>query len=485
LKHNLIFGSSSTLDVQRVRFLLKIHPLAISHRFSVLDPKLWVRPLAIVGVLLLSIALPLVAAPNRLILFLGLLLAAAAALVVTRWPALGLASLILISLFMPSPNMPGGLNIAVLFLILLVGLWLLGLIVGKSPTKWVSSRTFRPLLFFMAISVLAFGVGQFSWFFYAQHAPLDTQLGGLAILLLSAGAFLLVAHQLHDLRWLQILTWLFVASGSLQIIGWLVPALGRYTSRLFQLGTSGNSLFWVWLTAISLSQAVFNRRLHVIWRFTLGCLVLATWYVGFVLNYGWKSGWLPPLVSIAIILGLLSWRIGLGVALTGLVIGPALATKAINTDLYSYSTRFEAWSIMLEIIKVNPILGLGPANYRWYTPLFPIEGYYVRFNSHNNYIDIVAQTGLLGLACFSWFAWEVGRLGWCLRNQAQEGFERAYVYGALGGLGGMLAAAMIADWVIPFVYNIGFSGFRASMLGWMFLGGLVSIEHVVRSRSNP
>jgi hypothetical protein len=32
---------------------------------------------------------------------------------------------------------------------------------------------------------------------------------------------------------------------------------------------------------------------------------------------------------------------------------------------------------------------------------------------------------------------------------------------------------------LPFVYNIGIAGFRASMLAWLFLGGLVALEQAV------
>ena len=32
--------------------------------------------------------------------------------------------------------------------------------------------------------------------------------------------------------------------------------------------------------------------------------------------------------------------------------------------------------------------------------------------------------------------------------------------------------------VIPFVYNVGLKGFRASVLGWIFLGGLVAIQYI-------
>jgi hypothetical protein len=107
-------------------------------------------------------------------------------------------------------------------------------------------------------------------------------------------------------------------------------------------------------------------------------------------------------------------------------------------------------------------------------------GYYVNFSSHNQYVDLIAQTGLLGLGCFLWFAWEVGRLGWGLRKRAPDGFARAYAVGAIGGLVGTLAAGMLADWLLPFVYNIGLAGFRASVLAWMLLGGLCALENLCR-----
>jgi hypothetical protein len=43
----------------------------------------------------------------------------------------------------------------------------------------------------------------------------------------------------------------------------------------------------------------------------------------------------------------------------------------------------------------------------------------------------------------------------------------------------MVATGMMGDWVLPFFYNVGLSGFRSSMLGWLFLGGLVSLEQMV------
>jgi len=440
----------------------------------------WLPPVVILGVVLLSAALPVLVSSRLLMLFLGLVPAVGALLAFVHWPPLGLIALIVAALVVPSPRLPGGFNLAVLLLVLLIGLWLVDLILGQSEKSPVSSRTFRPLLALVLVATLALAIGQLPWFTLAQSAPIDAQIGGLAMYVLAAGAFLLAAYQVRDLRWLKWMTWIFVAFGALHTAGWLVPGMGSITGRLFQPGTYNNSIFWTWPVALAFGQALYNRKLHPGWRLALGGLVLATIYVAFFMNRGWKSGYLPPIAAVAAVIGARSWRLGLVAGLVGIVPAQYLGSQAIATDQYSYSTRLEAWQIVLEMAKVNPLTGFGPANYYWYARLYRIRGYSSVLSSHNQYVDMIGQIGLLGLACFFWFAGELGWLGWRLRNQAPAGFAQAYVYGALGGLVGTLVAGALADWIVPFVYNIGLTGFRASMLAWLFLGGLVSIEQMVR-----
>jgi hypothetical protein len=45
-------------------------------------------------------------------------------------------------------------------------------------------------------------------------------------------------------------------------------------------------------------------------------------------------------------------------------------------------------------------------------------------------------------------------------------------------------AGMFGDWVLPFFYNVGLQGFRTSMLAWLFLGGLLSLEQMAVSRGS-
>lgn len=437
------------------------------------------RPLLVISELLLIAALGLMASQRHLALILILPLGLGMVLAFLRWPSLGLIVASVAGLIVPFLG-PSGLNVTMILVALLLGLWLLDMIVHLRQIQLAPSRTIWPLLSLLLIAIISFVVGQLPWLTFALHAPMGAQLGGLSIIVLSVGTFLLVANQINDLRWLRMITWAFLTIGALSVlVRSVLPTLGVTTQALFPpVGT----VFYVCLVAMAFSQAAFNVDLHPGWRLALGGLVLATVYVLFLLKFEDKSGWLSVFVSIAVIIAARSWRAGLALVPVAVIATLYMWTGLISTDEYSISTRFDAWIIMAQIIRISPILGLGFANYYWYTPLFPIRGYAVSFNSHNNYVDIVAQMGLVGLFCFLWLLWEVGRLGLRLRTQAPTGFAQAYVYAALGVLAGMVVAAMLGDWVLPFFYNVGLTGFQSSMLGWLFLGGLVSLEQMIISQ---
>ena len=439
--------------------------------------QLGLRSLLIVGELLLIAALAFMASQRQLILVLFLPLGVGLVLTFLRWPSLGLIVASLAGIVVPFSG-PSGLNVTMILVALLLGLWLLDMVVRQRQIQFAPSPTLWPLFSFLVVAAISFGIGQLTWFTFAPHAPLGAQLGGLAIFVLSACTFLLVANQVRDLGWLRTMTWAYLAFGVLAIfVGSVLPKFGLPTERVIQ---PVGSLYFIWLVAIAFSQAAFNQDLHPGWRLALGGLVLYTIYDLLFLRFAAKSAWLPSLFCIAAIIGFRSWRAGLVMIPVAAVVVFYLITGVASSEEYSVSTRYDAWLIMAQIIKNSPVWGLGFSNYYWYTPLFPIRGYAVSFNSHNNYVDIVAQTGFVGLLFFLLFLWQVGWLGWRLRGQAPAGFAQAYVYGALGGLAGMVVAGMLGDWVLPFFYNLGLSGFRSSMIGWLFLGGLVSVEQIIR-----
>jgi O-antigen ligase len=142
---------------------------------------------------------------------------------------------------------------------------------------------------------------------------------------------------------------------------------------------------------------------------------------------------------------------------------------------------------VLELTMRNPITGLGPASYRVYAYMQPFAyGNAVwnspQISSHNNYVDVFAQTGILGLGLFIWFMAEVIRSSARAVN-VQDGMCKGLAYGILATTVAMLPLMVLADWFLPFVYNIGFPGFQASVLVWLFLGCLVPLERMVKDQA--
>ncbi len=400
-----------------------------------------------------------------------------------NYPELGLILTLLGGFAVPFYG-PSGLNITMIGLAGLIGLWLFQTVLSGQKIEWGNYIFIRPMLALVLVSTVALLVGQLPWF-RLEQAPLGAQIASLFLIILSVGAFFFVAFRFRDIRWLQALVFVFILYAPLKIVEWLVPSFSSYSIWLFQYGSDG-SQFWLWMVVLIFSQAMFNRKLFPPFRLVLLGLLTVILYVSVVKMSDWKSGWVPAGAALAATIAFRWPRLGfIGGGLASVLGAGALTQSLIGSDTYSYSTRLDAWSILLKMVEVNPITGLGPANYYGYTPLFPIRGYDVEFNSHSQYIDMIMQTGILGLICFIWVGVAVGIYGWnVLKRTPHGGFAHAYVLGAMGGLVAMYVSAALGDWILPFFYNVSLNGFRSSVLGWLFLGGIVLVDRLICEPQN-
>jgi O-antigen ligase len=399
---------------------------------------------------------------------------------VARTPAIGLVLLPPAAMLIPfaiGTGSESSLNAAMLIVLGLTGIWVLDMLTREKRIRLHACPTFLPLYVMAIMAVVAFVNGQLPWF-AAPHAPITAQIGGTAVFIISICAYLLAAHHFTSVRLVEWFTWTFVIFATGFVIIRLVPSLRFTMTGYYQIGSTA-SPFWFWLVAIVSGQLLFNNKLNWYWRGLLGIILAVTLYVSMGQTFDWASGWVPALATLVVIF-LLRWpRLIFLLGLMSLPLLPLLLGEIMAEEEYSYATRIEAWIIILEIIKENPILGVGPANYYWYTPLFPIRGYYVEFNSHSQYLDILAQIGLVGLLAYLWFLIQMGLLGLRLLKEVPAGFPRAFIYSALGGLVGTIVSGALGDWILPFVYNVGFIGMRSSLIGWVFLGIIPAFAYAI------
>jgi len=422
-----------------------------------------------------------------------MLLAAGAAGAALVWDLrLGLFGLIAAALIVPFEIGTGtevALNAVTLLTPALFAFWLVdGL--RHHRLDWVASRVNPPLILFLLAGLLSLLLGNALW---DPAVPKSgnfwlVQLAQWGIFAVSALALWLMANLIRDQAGLKHLVQFYLLLAGVLGMLYVIPGIGIYINAM-TTGALGRTPFWLLLAAIAGGQLLFNHHLSTGWRVFLVCVLIAV----LVYAFYWERDTVSTWGAIVIVLGILAWlrwpRLR-GVALFVLVV--AVVSGVFFSALYEFAGGDDEWdesgasrlTLITRVVEVtmhNPITGLGPAAYRAYAGARPLQygrAFWIApmINSHNNYVDLFAQTGLLGLGLFLWFAVEMGISGWRLSRRYQESFIGGYVNGMLAAWIGSLGLMMFADWILPFVYNIGFRGFQASILVWMFLGGLVAIE---------
>lgn len=464
---------------------------AFIQRLRFIEWRLILPKLIILGVLGLSAVLGLRTTPMLVLLASAAIAGSVAFLWLNRHIEWGILALIPATFFIPITLGTGTqteINVTILLALLLLGIWVLRMLLYERHVSLISTPVNLPALLFLISILLSFSASSIPWLpSIADRASTFAQIGGVLMLMLPVGVMLLIGNCLREEKWLRWLVWLFLGLGLPFLLGQFIPG-GSLLIR-FYTNKSISALFYLWSTVFSGGMLLFNDALRTRQRWIMGGILVLTLVVAIGPMRASASSWAPALIALAVLLTIKWWRLGVVFGL-GIVLALALQYQQIYTILfrteeYSATTRIATWPIMYQLVKASPIFGLGPANYYFYTPHYSLLGYYVQFNSHNNYWDLAAQLGLLGLGLFLWMSVALWRSGWKLRSRVVNGFQRGYVHAVLAGLVGTLVAGLLADWFMPFVYNIGFEGFRGAIFTWIFLGGLIVIERLTSTRAIP
>ncbi len=453
-----------------------------------LSPRL-LGGLVVVGVLLLTAGLS--RRPSLTIL--GLLVAGLGGLLLLQQPRLSFYGLVAFALLIPFSVRTGtevALNLASLLqpVVLVMG-WFDRSFRGQGSLI-VPSTTNKPLVLFLLAGWVSLLIGNAIW---DPAVPISgnfiiVQLAQLAIFAFSAIVFWLMGSMMRKPIFLQRLTWFYlVIAGSLAIVR-VLPGTNSLREAIATFALD-RAPFWLLLAAVGGGQLLFNRGLSLVQRGFLIAVEVAVLYYCLVL----ERATLSNLAGVAPALAMLVWlrwpKLQKAIAVLAVV-----AAVVGFPMLYSYAGGEAEWEEsggsrlalqgrVIEVTMRNPITGIGPAAYRAYARMKPLlyeRAYYVSptVNSHNNYIDLFSQLGVVGVALFLWFSVRLIQLGFKVVKRHTQGFASGYANAMLAAWVAGLVLMMFADWILPFVYNIGFPGFQASVLVWAFEGGLVALDHI-------
>ncbi|MBX6772207.1 MAG: O-antigen ligase family protein [Chloroflexi bacterium] len=412
-----------------------------------------------------------------MMLLLGGIALGPVALVVLLRPGVGTGLLPLVAAVVPlsiGTGTQSPLVAALLFAMLLTALWIVRGALTRNLVL-VRSPVVAPTIVLMLIWIVAFLVSSVNrpalvWLWDAFFLP---RLGQLGVVLVSAFVLLLALNTGRDLHWLAVATWTLIICGAVAVAAFFFHA----ETAIRFLSTGG--LFTMWGISLAYGQALFNGGLSRWLRLALIGLVIAWLIKALVMQSIWFSGWLPALV-VVLVLTLLRSRIAFaGVVAVGAV-WVFLNQSTVQYVLYTQKveegdlTRAAIWAQAWELVHAHPILGTGPAGYAaYYMSVFPNSQY--SMSTHSNYMDILVETGVVGAFAFGWFFLALLRAGWTARRRWPSGFVGGVAQSSFAGIFGVLAAMMLGDWFIPFVYNQTIAGFRYTMYSWLFFGYLAAL----------
>jgi O-antigen ligase len=176
---------------------------------------------------------------------------------------------------------------------------------------------------------------------------------------------------------------------------------------------------------------------------------------------GWESNvWLrrvrKSIFTRALLMIVLAVAVGLSIIWIG---GDRLASRleTISQDANSEAidlrpgeSRREVWRATWSLIKDNPLAGVGFGGYWAVIPMYhDASGILTPQQAHNEYLEILASGGFIGLALCAWFVFVVVKAARA-QLSARDGFRRAVCFGALVGLFGV-AVHSLFDFGLHFV----------------------------------
>ena len=358
------------------------------------------------------------------------------------------------------------LVVSLVITLLLVGLWVFRM--------WLVDRRFYlrpspanlPILGFVVVVLISVAWSNVFMdpLVFRSRTFLFVQGASALVMALLPAAFLMAANLVDSLTMVKTIVGMLLLAG-------VIGLVKQYGVVNFPFNTGG--LYTTWVIALSAGLAMFGNRLGLVWRGLFLALAGVWVFWGSILHISWVSGWLPGLVAIVVLIALRSKKLAVFTALVMAVVVYVNQTYYANTvnaeNTESGDTRLAAWEQNWRVTSQHLLFGTGPGGYAaYYMSYFPKEA----MATHNNYIDILAQTGLIGFAfyivIFGVIAWKGYRL--CRRLKGRGDFTEALANSLLAGTVAGIVAMTLGDWLIPFAYTQTISGFDHSVFSWLLMG---------------
>jgi O-antigen ligase len=402
----------------------------------------------------------------------------------------GMMSVVVTALFVNFVSLPTGresrvvVSFAIMLALLAVWAYRLALR-GITGARVAASPLNRPVLVYIGINLLAY-----VWSILTRDALLQiwdsfpfVQIGALVLNITLPLTVLYVINHTDD-AWLRRYVWLVASVGLVNGV-WRLFNLPVF-STVMGNGTTG--IFAMWAAAIAYGLLLYDKSASRKQKAMLLGVLLLSGLFYFWRQRIWLSGWLPIAAALGVMTLLYSRRLSLIMALVLVVyawINQDLLYRTIIQDNISEGglQRLEIWQMNLKHVANHPVFGMGPAGYAIYNMTYhPRDAR----STHNNFFDILAQNGVVGMLAFAIMMFVALCLALRVRAEyrGQGDYKEAYANAALAGIPAALIAMMLGDWVLPFAYNVTIMGFDHAVHTWIAIG-LTGWLHLRTAQLSP
>lgn len=379
-----------------------------------------------------------------------------------------------------------------LLFVLIISIWLLKELSSKSKIRWSNKSILLPLICIALIGLVSIIFSHLSpdlrvtYAFAHSDVPLILVNGVEMFLLISLPLFILIVptmvRTLRDARWM-IGAYMVVGlpyalgtifAGPLHLYSQQV-ILGVQRPEIFGISSSNLGILNVLFACLALGQMLYAKKEAT--RLGLG-LLTGIFAGGVVMAFG-RESWIGLLIGVWLILWLrfknpLALLLPLIILLPLPLIFPDIINFFNPTKVYG-ADRITIWQDAIAIWQHSPYLGVGAGNFQFFDLTYGTE---VAGVAHNQFLGVLAEMGVQGLACLLLVITMIGRAAFKHFNSAISDTGKAISLAYLGYFAALLFATFFTDSFIPSTAAAGGTGpFILMSYSWLFLGLVLSIPN--------
>lgn len=273
----------------------------------------------------------------------------------------------------------------------------------------------------------------------------------------------------------------YIGVGLLYALGTIFAApLGLYSKEVILgvrrpevFGTDSSALGSLILLfgCLAFTQTLYASRMRA--RLIWGAISLV-FCLGVIMSFG-RESWIGLFLALLVMVGFRTrnWSVLLVLLVPGLLLLIPGVSNFFDPSKTYGSDRFKIWQDALNIWQRSPFMGVGAGNFQFFDRVYGSDKVGV---AHNQYLQMLAETGVQGLLSMLWLLAAVGYKTLKCFRAAKTSLGKSIALSYIGFYVSILFGGFFTGMFIPSAAAGGGTGpFVQASCRWMLFGLVLSI----------